>query len=187
MPTLSTTGARSLIAVTSQPEADHYSFRDISSLDRSELSIPENRGTVNFRRSKKGAGTALRSATEARIQSLQQRLRIEIRKRKELLAVNRLQIFFRRYIQGRHQVVHRSLIPSFRMSAMKACVDRMDRIQWRWKEHRRKYVILVPRVIACLDAICMQFEYVKAQASNRLMRAEHKDLEARGEAAKDAQ
>ena len=115
----------------------------------------------------------------ARLELLVLRFEEDAAERKGLFAVLYLQQVFRRTQALRKRAIYPGL-SFFVEGIFKECLQEVDNIRWSRRRYRLIFLGPLPHALACLDALKMQFEVMKAAAAKRLMDAPHHDLEKRG-------
>lgn len=108
-------------------------------------------------------------------------LDLEIASSRRLFAAIHIQQWYRKMLALRRPVSYGPLGFLLR-SAFEECIAKSNSITWTARRHRMIFLGVLPHALACLDAIIMHSEHLKANAAKRLEQAPHKDLEKYGEA-----
>lgn len=96
-----------------------------------------------------------------------------------IFAAIRIQRFYRRRLSNRRSVRYGSL--TFLVNgAFTECLNEVRNIEWYSQRYRMVFLGVLPHALACLDAMIMQFAYMKSLASQRLQEAAHSQWEKLG-------
>ncbi len=128
------------------------------------------------------ADSVARNTPELRaVQRLSNALNSEIDSQHRLFAAIRIQDFYRRTVSLHRPITYGNL--AFLVSgAFAECISQVNRITWDDRRYRMVFLGIVPHALACLDAMIMQFEYLKSVAVQRLKNCHHSKLEELGHA-----